>query len=258
MEDIKINPVGHVILRRTFSEVDRRRPLFESSSSVGWCLGCSKSSCKKAPIRFLEQRIRDCELQLQKSSDKIEDLTARLAGKLESEAATNPFLSLLYYIFHDIVRNHSRPKNGRRYSPATLRWAWSVHEASPKAWSIIRKGLHLPCDALLRIHFARTEVVLWEGLVDREGVGELVAQWNASHPDTVNDRRVVLSVDAVSFRPSVTIADNGSVEGLEDIRQLESPDLFEQYLLSPKVFTAFMTAWHWKGRFSAQVLSNLT
>jgi hypothetical protein len=39
MEDMKISPVGHVILRRTFSEVDRHCPLFESSSYVGCCRG---------------------------------------------------------------------------------------------------------------------------------------------------------------------------------------------------------------------------
>jgi hypothetical protein len=61
---------------------------------------------------------------------------------------------------------------------------------------------------------------------------------------------VVLSVDGVSFRPRVTIADDGSVEGLEDIRQLESPDLFEQYLLSPKAFTAFLTK-HYSAAYSA-------
>jgi hypothetical protein len=65
---MKINPVGHVILRKTLSEVDRHCPLFESSSYVGCCLGCSKSSCKKAPIRFLEQRIRSYELQLQEQN----------------------------------------------------------------------------------------------------------------------------------------------------------------------------------------------
>jgi hypothetical protein len=134
---------------------------------------------KEAQIRFLEQRSRGYELQLQKSRDKIEDLTAGLAGKLESEAAINPFLSLCDYIFHGIVRNHGRPKNGRRYSPATLRSAWSVHKASPKAWTIVRKGLHLPCDTLLQMHFARTGVVLSEALVDLEGVGELVTRWNA-------------------------------------------------------------------------------
>jgi hypothetical protein len=147
---------------------------------------------KNAPIRFLEQRIRDYELQLQKSRDKIEDLRARLAGKLESETASNLFPSLSDYIFHDIVRNHGRPKNGCRYSPATLCCAWSVHKASPKAWTIVRKGVHLPCDILLQMHFACTGVVLSEALVDREGVGELVMRWNALHPDTANDRCVIL------------------------------------------------------------------
>jgi hypothetical protein len=93
-------------------------------------------------------------------------------------------------------------------------------------------------------------VVLSEALVDREGVGKLVTRWNASYPDTANDRRVVLSIDAVSFRPRVTIADDGSVEGLEDIRQLESLDLFEQYLLSPKAFTVFLTK-NWSASYSA-------
>jgi hypothetical protein len=33
-----------------------------------------------------------------------------------------------------------------------------------------------------QMHFARTGVVLLEAFVDREGVGELVTRWNASHP----------------------------------------------------------------------------
>jgi hypothetical protein len=77
-----------------------------------------------------------------------------------------------------------------------------------------------------------------------------VTRWNASHPDTANDRRAVLSVDAVSFRPRVTIADDESVEGLENIRQLESPDLFEQCLFRPKAFTAFLTK-HWNAAYCA-------
>jgi hypothetical protein len=100
------------------------------------------------------------------------------------------------------------------------------------------------------MHFARTGVVLSEALVDLEGVGRLVTRLKASHPDTANDRRAVLSGDAVSFRPRVTIADNGSVDGLEDIRQLESLDLFEQYLLGPKALTAFLTK-HWSTASSA-------
>jgi hypothetical protein len=100
------------------------------------------------------------------------------------------------------------------------------------------------------MHFACTGAVLLEALVDREGVGELMTRWNASHPDTGNDRRVVLSVDAVSFQSRVAIADDWSVEGLEDKCQPESPDLFEQYLLSSKASTTFLTK-HWSAIISA-------
>jgi hypothetical protein len=55
---------------------------------------------KRLQFDFLDNVL---EAMNSNSRDKIEDLTARLAGKLESEAAPNPFLSLRNYIFHDIV-----------------------------------------------------------------------------------------------------------------------------------------------------------
>jgi hypothetical protein len=69
----------------------------------------------------------------------------------------------------------------------------------------------------------------------------LVERWNNASPETQNNRRVVLSVDAVSFRPHVAIGNDGSVGGLEDITQLEIPDFFEQHLRNPKGFTALLT-----------------
>jgi hypothetical protein len=89
-------------------------------------------------------------------------------------------------------------------------------------------------------------------LVDLDRVGELMERWNNSSPETQNDRRVVLSVDTVSFRPRVIIANDGSVGGLEDITQFEGPGLFEQYLRNPKEFTAFLTK-HWSQAYSALV-----
>jgi hypothetical protein len=38
----------------------------------------------------------------------------------------------------------------------------------------------------------------------------------------------ILSVDAVGFRPRITIDENGKVEGLEGFAQLEAPDIFSQ------------------------------
>jgi hypothetical protein len=61
--------------------------------------------------------------------------------------------------------------------------------------------------------------------------------WSTCHLDPANDRRVVLSV---AFRSRSPISSDGDVDGLEDIEKVESPDLFEQYLLNPVEFMAFL------------------
>jgi hypothetical protein len=66
-----------------------------------------------------------------------------------------------------------------------------------------------------------------------------------------------LSVDAVAFRPRVTVAEDGEVHGLDDLVQLPDPDLFEQHLLHPKEFTEFLKT-HWKRVYTSLFASNPT
>jgi hypothetical protein len=103
---------------------------------------------------------------------------------------------------------------------------------------------------MLQSHFAQTGVVISEVLIDLGQVRTLVGLWNHSHGETVNDRRVVLSVDAVAFRSWVTIGSDGTVRGLENINQLENPDLVEQFLLNPREFTVFLRT-HWSKTYSS-------
>jgi hypothetical protein len=51
---------------------------------------------------------------------------------------------------------------------------------------------------------------------------------------------VILSVNAVAFRPRITIDENGKVEGLEVFAQLEAPDIFGQLVLNPYAFRDFV------------------
>jgi hypothetical protein len=100
------------------------------------------------------------------------------------------------------------------------------------------------------MHFSATRHVLSAALVDLDHFGELMERWNNSSPEIQNDRRIVLSVDAFFVRPRVTIANDGSVNGLEDITWLESPDFSEQYLRNSKEFVVFLTK-HWNQADSA-------
>jgi hypothetical protein len=143
-------------------------------------------------------------------------------------------------IFLDIIESRERASNGRGYSLETLRRAWAIQQQSPTAWNIVRQTLPLPCEHSLESHFVRTGVVLSKALVDLDQVRELVNLCDQSSPDTAIDCRVSLSVDAVAFRPKVTITSDGEVVALDDLNNLESPDLFEQFLLRPQKFTAFL------------------
>jgi hypothetical protein len=92
-------------------------------------------------------------------------------------------------------------------------------------------------------------VVLSKALVDLDQVRELVNLWDRSSPYTAIDRRVVLSVDAVAFHRKVMIASDREVVGLDDLDKIESPDLFEQFLLHPQKFAAFLRD-HWSKAYS--------
>jgi hypothetical protein len=54
----------------------------------------------------------------------------------------------------------------------------------------------------------------------------------------------------VSFRPRAAIADDLSVEGLDDLNELDNREVFEQFLLHPKEFTAFLKS-DWSHAYSA-------
>jgi hypothetical protein len=80
---------------------------------------------------------------------------------------------------------------------------------------------------LLGSHFAKIATIPSEGLVIMDQVGLLVDRWNQSHSEIVS------------------VAD-----GLDDIKQLESLDLFEQFLLNPQEFAAFLRKC-WSRTYSA-------
>jgi hypothetical protein len=209
-----------------------------------------RMQAKDDHIKRLHDQITGYSLQLRAAKQRIEYLTTRLAETLQADADTNPLHLPRDRIFLDIVQNRARPKNGRRYSPETLRWAWAEHQQSAAAWTIVREALPLPCERILQSHFVATGAVISHALVDLHQIGQLVNLWNQSSPDTAIDRRIVLSVDAVAFRPRVVLDGEGEVKGLEDLTKLESPDLFQQFLLDPHAFTSFLRK-HWSRAYSA-------
>jgi hypothetical protein len=76
----------------------------------------------------LRDEIRGLSLQIRNAARKAEDLTAQLTDAMEEGARLNPCYTPADRIFLDIMQNRSRPPNGRRYSPETLHWGWTVYQ----------------------------------------------------------------------------------------------------------------------------------
>jgi hypothetical protein len=56
--------------------------------------------------------------------------------------------------------------------------------------------------------------------------------------------QAILAIDAVAFKPLITIREDGSVEGIDDFESLKSPDLFSQFASHPRLFQDFVIM-HW-------------
>jgi hypothetical protein len=57
-------------------------------------------------------------------------------------------------------------------------------------------------------------------------------------------------VDAIAFKPLITIQEDSSVEGIEDLDCLKSPDLFSQFVSNLHLFHDFVVT-HWNEAYSA-------
>jgi hypothetical protein len=64
-------------------------------------------------------------------------------------------------------------------------------------------------------------------LTDIEDMDFLIEIWQEANgiEQVTGSIPVILSVDAVAFRPRITVDENGKMEGLEAFAQLEAPDI---------------------------------
>jgi hypothetical protein len=72
-----------------------------------------------------EHQLQAYRLNLQKAQDKIHRLTAEIRQAMQDALNLNPSQSPAEHVSLDVVKNHGRHPNGRRYPIDTLIWAHS-------------------------------------------------------------------------------------------------------------------------------------
>jgi hypothetical protein len=123
----------------------------------------------------------------------------------------------------------------------TLAWAEELHNIWPKALDFLCRVLPLPSEQLLRSKFTKGHRILSDALQDSDRIGELISLLEKSRPANLfNHRTIILAFDIVAFRPNVTITEEGEVRGLKNLKRLDDPDLFTEFLRHPPDFAQFL------------------
>lgn len=204
---------------------------------------------KAGAISVLKAQLRANQTNLKRANATIQRLEAELSDLREEQTSLRPFTSPADRILADILENAQRHPNGRRYSLETLIWGRRVHDISPHAWRAVRKVLPLPGKRLLLAKFTETKGIS-DALIDSGRIGELIDLWRQAVRQEGIGCPVVLSVDAVAFRPVITVHHDGRVEGLKTMNEIENLDLLSQFLSDPGSFVSFVKD-HWDETYSA-------
>jgi hypothetical protein len=176
-------------------------------------------------IQKLEYRLQAYRLNLQNTQDKIQRLTAQFSEMLQEVSDVNPSQSPSDGIYDDLVKNQ-----GCQYSLETLIWAQEIHVTSSTTLDLIRRSLPLSREPVVNSRFVRDRPIIAAALQDLDRIGELIQSWEKSLLSNVSDRSIVLAVDAIAFRPVVTIPEEGEIQGLRHLNRLDDETIFTRFL----------------------------
>jgi hypothetical protein len=218
--------------------------------SAAFARKCRQEHRQAEQRKNLQQQVNAYRMNLQLAENKIEELKKELAAAMRERDYQNLIQTPAERIYLDILKNHGRDPHGRRYCVETLAWAEEIHMISPQALEVVGKVIPVPSESLINSKFTKTRQVISDALQDSDRLGELINLWDQSGARSRSERTVVLAVDAVAFRPLVTVTENGEVAGLKRLTQLDSPDLFTEFLRDPQAFSNFLQQ-HWKQAYSA-------
>jgi hypothetical protein len=130
-----------------------------------------------------------------------------------------------------------------------MMWARQIYDISASTWEVVRKVLPLPTNRALKSAFAQVRCTVSQALLDVNEVGTIVDLWIRSNPSIGFTTEVVLSVDAVAFRPMIVVHEDGRLEGLNRTNEIEV-DLFDKLMGQPQAFATFLKQ-HWADAYSA-------
>jgi hypothetical protein len=138
-------------------------------------------------------------------------------------------------IISNILSNLNRDPRGYRYTIETMLFARKICDCSHAAYEIVRQEFSFPSQMLLASSFLDERSRVSKDLLTLESVPNVIQYWNKSNDvenKSVEVFPIILAVDAVTFKPNVTVDEEGNVNEIQGLKNLKDIDLFQEFVLN--------------------------
>lgn len=145
-------------------------------------------------------------------------------------------------ILEELNQNSNIDPHARRYSDATYAFSVKIHQTSPSIYNMIREELAFPSAQSLYNKYSSVINEARDELLDLNHLNSILHTWRNSNKIKYDRHiNVALSVDAISFKPRISIDPTGVVKGLTE-SLIISAEEFQEMKKDKQNFAAFISS----------------
>ena len=194
----------------------------------------------KKKIKILEKKLKKLKQKQQLEDNLSKKSISREIQSYIEDNFQSPKSSNFSPILEDIHKNLSKSPSGHRYSNETYSLSLLLQKSSPTAYDTVAPRLLLPSRQSIYKKYNAQINDIQQKLLNIENVLIIVKEYRQLiHLPSLIHLNCILAVDAICFKPFVSIASNGNINGIQ-INSEKKSNLFQKFSLNPRKFEKFI------------------
>lgn len=224
-------------------------------------MDCAKCARDALALKRAEKRNKYLERVNRLKDLRIAQLQSENSQNTDSQDSQNIIYNQT--ILAETILNSAKSPSGQRYSEDTYSFALNVMSQSQSTYNLVRSEFSLPSVQSIRSHYKEEMQSTTHCLTNLKLINNILHDYrNSFNLDSTLSLPSILSVDAICFKPIISITKDGVLTGIENFTQSDTDDifnpdqLFSHYNDDPSQFEAFLRK-HWNRAYSAAFVYQL-
>ena len=166
--------------------------------------------------------------KIKKQKNCLVEKTPATSPNTSNRSSPLPFVvsDIRKKFINEISDNSNKPIGGQRWSPLIKKICLQVLFVSTTAYTLLSRFITLPCRKSIMNYASKNLITNNEYYLNTAYIKNLIDKWKKEENITnTTNMEFILSVDAIAFKPIVTINENGFVNGFIETKKLSKQQL---------------------------------